>query len=475
MATRFAAAVLILALLTGYTGGAPIAAGDAGDDISIRHPSLTASETRLAAALAHYCGGLIADSTNPVSDDAKVELEAAFMSDPGQIDVTLRLALHYQSRAMTNDLLRVLRCGCENNPEDVGLRYYFASVYQSAGRYDEAKAEFGRIIKLQPGNPAGYFGVAQADLLVGDEKGALLAIRNGLRNSTNCESLVAVCGQMGTASLAAGKWDLAAKYFTLLRTRKPDNVGVFLSLLDAYLCNGDTKAALSLLRATPEKYRDSSLFNYIVARHFLGAGQYKGSLAFFDKIGIMPGEAGGADAFRDSAFYHRYGVACERTGNYETAVKHFEKSVEMDGKNAESLNYLAYMWAERSVNLDRAVEYVKRALDAEPASPAYLDTLGWIYFKQNKIDAALEQVEKAHSLMPREAVITDHLGDILQARKETAKAIEVWKESFLLDSSNAGVARKLRDHGVDIRRLRREAKATQEATGSQSGMVREED
>ena len=472
MATRFAAAVLILAILTGRSDGAT---APVGDDVTVQSSSLSDSETRHAAALAHYCCGLIADSTNPVSEEAKVQLEEAFKLDPGQMDVTLRLALHYQSRGMTNDLLRVLQCGCENNPDDLGLRYYLASVYQAAARYDNALAEFGIIIKLQPRNAAGYFGVTQTHLLHEDERGALASLRNGLHNSTNGECLVAVCGQMGAACLVAGKWDEAVKYLTLLRTKQPDNAGVFLNLLDAHLCKGDTRSAKSLLRLTPVKYRDSMQFNYIVARHFLGAGHYKEALALFDRISKSAGELQGPDDFRDSVYYHRYGVACERSGNYEMAVDQFEKSIQIDGKNSESLNYLAYMWAERAVNLDRAVAYVKRALEASPANPAYLDTLGWIYFKQHKIDSALEQVANAHNLLPREAVIADHLGDILQVRKETEKAISAWKESFLIDSGSADVARKLKEHGVDMRRLRREAKAAQEAATAASGKSQEED
>ncbi|MEI6218005.1 MAG: tetratricopeptide repeat protein [bacterium] len=472
MATRFAAAVLILAILTGRSDGAT---APVGDDVTAQSPSLSDSEIRHAAALAHYSCGLIAYSTNPVSEEAKVQLEEAFKLDPGQMDVTLRLALHYQSRGMTNDLLRVLQCGCEKNPGDIGLRYYLASVYQAAALYDNAVAEFSRIIKLQPRNAAGYFGVTQAHLLREDERGALSSLRNGLRNSTNNECLIAVCGQIGAASVVAGKWDEAVECLTLLRTIEPDNAGAFLNLLDAHLCNGDTKGAKSLLRLTPAKYRGSMQFNYIIARHLLGAGQYKEALAYFDKIGKSPGDFKGADDFRDSVYYHRYGVACERSGKYEIAVVQFEKSIQMDGKNAESLNYLAYMWAERSENLDRAVEYVKRALDASPANPAYLDTLGWIYFKQHKIDSALEQVENAHDLLPGEAVIADHLGDILQARKETAKAVSVWKESFLIDSGSADVARKLKEYGVDMRRLRREAKAAQEAARAADAKSHEED
>lgn len=457
MSTRTTVTVLMaLAFAAGRTVWADEEAQ--GNDANRPH-GLSASEVTFSDALAHYCRGLIAENADPASGEAEAQLEEAFRLDPGQIDTTLRLASRYQVSGRTNDLLRVLRAGCDRNPDDIGLRYCLGGAYQAAAQLDKALAEYRRLVERHPRNAAGYFGETQAYLLKNDWKRALDVLGTGIEAVTNSESLVAVCREFGTICRTAREWDHAVRCFSMLRVRNPDDPAGFLNLLEAYLRRGDKGNAAALLRKTPAKFRDSPRFDYVVARHYLATGNYKEALDCFERVEKAPDTAAGKDDLRDSAYYHQYGVACERCGRVEMAEKQFEKSVEMDAKNGESLNYLAYMWAERAANLDKASEYARRAVAGDPDNPAFIDTLGWIYFKRGMIDSALEQVAKAHEMMPEEPVIADHLGDILLARKETEKAIARWKESFLMDSDSVGVAKKLQAYGIDIRQLRKEAKA----------------
>ena len=131
------------------------------------------------------------------------------------------------------------------------------------------------------------------------------------------------------------------------------------------------------------------------------------------------------------------------------------------------LNYLAYMWAVKGINLDKAETSVNKALEQQPRNAAYLDTLGWILFKQNRYDEALSSIMAANADQD-DPTIADHLGDTLNALDRTEEALIHWKRSFALDPDNDSVREKLESRGVNMRKLRKEQKARPRKAGKHS-------
>ena len=87
----------------------------------------------------------------------------------------------------------------------------------------------------------------------------------------------------------------------------------------------------------------------------------------------------------------------------------------------------------RSENLDEALEMSKRAVGMEPQNAAYLDTLGWIYFKKGDFNAALEYIQQSVDTGDASAEVYEHLGDVYEALGDMSKAREWWEKAFELD------------------------------------------
>ena len=87
-------------------------------------------------------------------------------------------------------------------------------------------------------------------------------------------------------------------------------------------------------------------------------------------------------------------------------------------ESAEALNYLAYMWAERGVNLDKAGIYITKALVHEPDNGAYLDTLGWVQYKQGDYLNAVKTLKQALRKLGDDPAIVDHLRAAQKASKK---------------------------------------------------------
>jgi tetratricopeptide (TPR) repeat protein len=141
------------------------------------------------------------------------------------------------------------------------------------------------------------------------------------------------------------------------------------------------------------------------------------------------------------------GAIFERQKQYDKAEEEFKKVMDVNPKNAMVLNYYGYMLADRGIRLDEARDLIQRALDQEPFNGAYLDSLGWTYYKQSKLDQAELTLRKAVERESHDPTIREHLGDVLarQGRMDLAvveweKSLNEWRRSLPADMEEDKVA-----------------------------------
>jgi tetratricopeptide (TPR) repeat protein len=138
----------------------------------------------------------------------------------------------------------------------------------------------------------------------------------------------------------------------------------------------------------------------------------------------------------------------ERQKKYEPAEEMFRKVLASDPRNAMALNYLGYMLADRGVRLDEALNYIKKAVQEEPQNGAYLDSLGWAYFKTGNYELAEENLRKAMDHIGTDPTVHDHMGEVYAktgrlklAAAQWERALEEWNRSLPADVESNDVAR----------------------------------
>ncbi|HHQ47461.1 MAG TPA: tetratricopeptide repeat protein [Acidobacteria bacterium] len=116
-------------------------------------------------------------------------------------------------------------------------------------------------------------------------------------------------------------------------------------------------------------------------------------------------------------------AALERLGRRQESEKVFQKILALDPDDAEAANYLGYMWADAGEHLDEALHLIKHAVELKPGTGAYLDSLGWVYFKLGKLDEAERWLRRAMKAGESSGTVHAHLGEVLLAlgRKDEAK------------------------------------------------------
>lgn len=98
-------------------------------------------------------------------------------------------------------------------------------------------------------------------------------------------------------------------------------------------------------------------------------------------------------------------------------------------EDAAAGNDLGYMWADRGLHLQRALAMTRSAVAANPQNSAYRDSLGWVYFRLERYDEAVKELEQSVAGAGQDGTVLDHLGDAYLKVDQKQKAIDAWKRA----------------------------------------------
>jgi len=144
------------------------------------------------------------------------------------------------------------------------------------------------------------------------------------------------------------------------------------------------------------------------------------------------GASGPVPANADDKIYIYFlrGALDERQKHYDSAEEQFRKILAIDSNNSMTLNYLGYMLADRGVKLDDALSMVQKAVQLDPQNGAYLDSLGWVYFKMGQYALAEANLRKASERIGQDPQVHDHLGELYEKTGRLKMAAGQWEQSL---------------------------------------------
>jgi tetratricopeptide (TPR) repeat protein len=228
--------------------------------------------------------------------------------------------------------------------------------------------------------------------------------------------------------------------------------------IDALRAGKDFAAAEKEARAALQKYPDDRLLKSIAASVYTDLGRFKEAetllKSLFDgkndrdtwislaqvyekqknfsemaKALDRAGELSRTGEEKETVHFMR-GAMFERQKKYDQAEAEFRQVLKMNPQNSSALNYLGYMLADRNVRLQEALDMIRKAVDLEPNNGAFLDSLGWVYFRLNRLDDAAEQLRRSLAHGSRDPTVHEHLGDVYNSMDNLKDAITLWERSI---------------------------------------------
>ncbi|PKM92770.1 MAG: hypothetical protein CVU80_01610 [Elusimicrobia bacterium HGW-Elusimicrobia-4] len=190
----------------------------------------------------------------------------------------------------------------------------------------------------------------------------------------------------------------------------------------------NTKEAIKSFKKSVALGANFSDIYFFLAMNYEVLGKYKKSENYLKKaVTLEP---------QNSKYRFELGIVYDKLKKQELAEKEFFSVIEIDSNSAVAYNYLGYTYADKNIKLNEAEEIIKKALDLEPENPAYIDSLGWVFYRQKKYDEAMTLLKKASEKLD-DAVIFDHLGDCYFALGDKQKAVDSWETSFSIEKNKA--------------------------------------
>jgi Flp pilus assembly protein TadD len=132
----------------------------------------------------------------------------------------------------------------------------------------------------------------------------------------------------------------------------------------------------------------------------------------------------------DWTFLYRRGIALERSGRFDRAEQDLRRAIGLNPQHANLLNYLGYSLLDRGKDLKEAEDLIRKAVDLTPDDGYIIDSLGWVYYRTNQVDKAVETLEKAILLKPEDPTINDHLGDAYWRAGRKVEARFQWETAL---------------------------------------------
>ncbi|MEO9820060.1 MAG: tetratricopeptide repeat protein [Paracoccaceae bacterium] len=149
-------------------------------------------------------------------------------------------------------------------------------------------------------------------------------------------------------------------------------------------------------------------------------------------------------------------ISHDRLDNWEQAEADFRNALELNPGQPQVLNYLGYSLVEKQIKLDEALGMIEQAVESNPDSGYIVDSLGWVLYRLGRYEEGVVHMERAVELMAVDPVVNDHLGDLYWAVGRFREAEFQWSRALsFVDEKDPGdadpdrIRRKL-EVGLDL-------------------------
>ena len=380
--------------------------------------------------------GLAQNLMNDGQTDAALEQYKIIAdANPEDAQTYLRMAEIYRKNGKFDQALDSLKRAESMVQDSIEVPYQIAAVYQAQGRFDEAAQTLKQLLDKTEKPDGSYtqgertnravflerLGTIYRDM--GSNQLALDTFRKML--PLGDDNAVRGYQQIIDTYRDANQWPQATAAAKEAVQKLPNDRGLKMVLASQLADMGQSEEGLKEVKSLIKGNGDDREVYIALAQMYSRLKRWneaEEAINKADQLSSKPEDKQYATFIRGSIY--------ERQKKYDLAEEAFKKILSGDPQNAMTLNYMGYMLADRGVRLDEALNYIKKAVELEPANGAYLDSLGWAYYKLGKYDLAEENLSKAVQHTPNDPTVQDHLGDVYQKTGRLRQAAAHWERAL---------------------------------------------
>ncbi len=372
------------------------------------------------------------------SEDALAVLERLFELEPDQYQGLLleaKLKLERGDRRPFDHIEEVL----EADPENNRLRLQYARLLTREDM-EAARKQFEILSAQSPRDGDLLFSLALINHEVGDDLAARAYLRQLLDLGQRTDEAHYYMGRI--AEQSGSLREALESYMAVSDARSADFYSAKGRVGRILLDSGQTEESHAFFTALREEHPEHRERLYALeAELLLGADYPDRSLALLNEaLQELP---------ESTSLRYSRSMIGEKQGDLELMERDLRDILAREPDNATALNALGYSLANRTERFDEAEKLIARALVLAPNEPAILDSMGWVLYKQGRLDEALPYLQRAYDAFP-DPEVAAHLGEVLWVSGANERAREIWREALARDPEHTVLVSTIRRFDVSM-------------------------
>jgi len=323
----------------------------------------------------YYYGKVLAEMNR--FGDAEKMYKKTISLRPDFESAVYDLAALYEKQKKIDQAIKVYNDYLLINPARINLRAKIAELLIKDKKIEQAQKEYQEILKYDPDNREVrialgilYYEIRRFDLAIAEFSAVL---KKDETDSRIRYLLANAYEEKGEKKLAVDEYQRIPASFELYANAQINAAMIFKK-------DGKIPEAIVVIKEAVKKKNDQTLlYLYLASLYEENKEMAAAENILREGITILP---------KSVDLHYALGVIYEKTNRFPESLKEMEIVLSIDPENAEALNFIGYSYADRGINLDEAEKMIVKALKIKPDSGYMIDSLGWVHFKQNKLDSA---------------------------------------------------------------------------------------
>ena len=215
----------------------------------------------------------------------------------------------------------------------------------------------------------------------------------------------------------------------------PNEVSGYTNLAITYINIDNSFDAIAILLKAKKKFPRNFSINYMLGSTYNNEKKFTLAIESLNKaLDLDP---------NSRSTKHLLANVHNSIGDWSISENIYKELIKSDQKDAQALNNYSYTLAERGLKLKEALNMSQKANELEPNNAAFLDTMGWVFYKLKKYNKAINYIQKSVSLNPNNIVVLEHLGDVYMKINKPDDAKLYYNKILDIDKNNFRIKDKL--------------------------------
>ncbi|MEX0778910.1 MAG: tetratricopeptide repeat protein [Balneolales bacterium] len=377
------------------------------------------------------------------SQAAIAELEQIRKISPGNLNTLHTLSQFYLENAQPEQAKQVLEDALERNPRDPETLISLSDIYINEGDWESGGEILNTIV---------------ADTLVSAENKVELVQYMLSRFSyeqgneeyyetaqSMVDTMVAENTDFGLSHALAAEfyskiedYNRALVHLETTTELMPDNKAAWRQRLQLLQMQSRYDETIEVGLKADESVPDDAFIQFLLGGAYFLLNDSQNAIKWLESASQMP-----ARAALKSVILGTLGDSYASVDDWELANENYADAIRYDSENDVTLNNYAYHLAEQDKQFEEAREMAEKAISIQPENSAYLDTLGWIYFKLGEYEKAREYIESSLNTGTASASVMEHMGDVYEKLGDQEKAENWWKKALEKDDTRTHLQDKV--------------------------------